>query len=527
MFGAKYAWIIEGWFEPTWLESSWHDGTVDCTQEQILEVLEGALSVDQFRRHPDPTKIGISNLTTVEYFEIYDKYVNHSGASLTGYDLSPKAYDGIWAIALTLNNTLTTLEEQGNKRLENSTFDDNEMAHLIMQKLNELSFDGASGRIEFNKDGEVYADHKVQQYQAGVKMRVGIFKWGDGVIDLDPEVPIIWKGDGPPVDAIRTYYIITKINSYLYYLMSVFATVGISCGLGFLVFNYKYRNIRIIKMSSPNINNIILCGCILTYTSVFPANVKGFNVDPLLCCKASIYLLLLGVSLAYGALFSKTWRVHVIFTNKKLQRKVVQDSQLLIGVVVIVSIDIITVALWEALDPLMIVIRDANEIPLEIGDKVFISQIAYCESPKMTYWLAIIYSMKAVVLLFGGFLAWETRKVSIAVLNDSRYIGMCIYNVVILSCLGAPLTYILRYDPVLSYGISSAFILLGTTVTQCLVCLPKIMAYRAGETVTQGTNSIRPTHFTGTDWTGGTMAGTRYRGQLKVLSKDKGTQTEW
>ncbi|XP_077997883.1 gamma-aminobutyric acid type B receptor subunit 1-like [Glandiceps talaboti] len=498
-------------------------------QGGIKVFCEGALSVDTFKRHPDPTKRGIANLTTDEYFEIYDKYVNYTGESRTGYSSSTRAYDGIWAIALALNNTHNTLEKMdNNKRLENFTYGDDDMAQLILQNFNDLTFDGTSGRIQFNKYGDVFADYKVQQYQDTVKVRVGIYKLDNGIIEIDPESPIIWKGGSPPVDATRTYYIIAKVAPYLYYMMSVFAILGISCGLGFLVFMNRYRHKRIIKMSSPNINNIILCGCILTYISILPANVKGFNVNPLHCCKASIYLLLLGFSLAYGALFSKTWRVHVIFTNKKVQRKAIKDSQLLIGVVVIVTIDIITVGLWEVLDPLMIVIRDANEIPLEIGDKVFISQVAYCESPKMTYWVAIIYSMKAIVLLFGGFLAWETRKVSIAVLNDSRYIGMCIYNVVILSCLGAPLTYILRYDPVLSYGISSAFILLGTTVTQCLVCLPKIMAYGAGETVTRGSNSIRPTQSTEPDWCCESQptAGPSGKSKQKMCT-DKETQTEW
>ena len=35
------------------------------------------------------------------------------------------------------------------------------------------------------------------------------------------------------------------------------------------------------------------------------------------------WTLSLGFSLAYGAMFSKTWRVHLIFTNKKLKRKVI------------------------------------------------------------------------------------------------------------------------------------------------------------------------------------------------------------
>ena len=34
-----------------------------------------------------------------------------------------------------------------------------------------------------------------------------------------------------------------------------------------------------------------------------------------------------------------------------------------------------------------------------------------------------MFGFKGILLLFGLFLAWETRKVKIATLNDSRYIG--------------------------------------------------------------------------------------------------------
>jgi gamma-aminobutyric acid type B receptor len=36
-------------------------------------------------------------------------------------------------------------------------------------------------------------------------------------------------------------------------------------------------------------------------------------------------LLALGISLAFGALFAKTWRVHVIFTNTKPGKRKVRS----------------------------------------------------------------------------------------------------------------------------------------------------------------------------------------------------------
>jgi gamma-aminobutyric acid type B receptor len=46
--------------------------------------------------------------------------------------------------------------------------------------------------------------------------------------------------------------------------------------------------------------------------------------------------------------------------------------------------------------------------------------------------------------IFGCFLAWETRAVNVPALNDSKYIGMCVYNVVVMSVIGVSLAFILQ-----------------------------------------------------------------------------------
>ncbi|XP_077997881.1 gamma-aminobutyric acid type B receptor subunit 2-like [Glandiceps talaboti] len=493
MYGAKYAWIIQGWYSHTWIEDSWKTDMVDCTQEQIATATEGALSVSSFTRHPEGDKKGVSNLTPHEYLAIYDDYVNNTGPSLQGYSSAGSAYDAVWALALALNNTMNVLEESNdNKRLEDFTYGDSQMAQLILKSMANVTFNGVMGRIGFNENGDAVADFRIQQIQDGAKVQIGIYKAELGMIQFDSNVPIVWQGDGPPIDDIKVDYVITKVPGYLYQIVSIVAVAGCICVVILLVINIKFRHVKIIKMSSPNINNIILCGCMFTYSSVLFTEFEGASFDPLVCCKASQYTLLLGVSSAYGALFSKTWRVHVIFTTGKLQKKIVKDGQLIAQVLMLVCIDVIIIALWEGIDPLKIVIRDTNQRQLEIGDKIFIYQIAFCESSYMSYWLGVIYSIKVLLLVFGVFLAWETRKVSIPALNDSRYIGMCIYNIVILSTLGAPIAYVLRYQPGVAYAITSVLVILGTTVTLCLLFLPKLMAQKDGQADQLTNNRTHP-----------------------------------
>jgi len=78
-------------------------------------------------------------------------------------------------------------------------------------------------------------------------------------------------------------------------------------------------------MSSPYLNNTIIIGCLLTYTSVIllglDSHLTSESALPVICT-ARIWTLMAGFTLAFGSMFSKTWRVHSIFTDVKLNKKV-------------------------------------------------------------------------------------------------------------------------------------------------------------------------------------------------------------
>ena len=59
----------------------------------------------------------------------------------------------------------------------------------------------------------------------------------------------------------------------------------------------------------------------------------------------------------------------------------------------------------------------------ENDDIVYTPIRMMCESANQIYWIGAFYIIDGLLLVFGAFLAWETRKVSIPALNDSKYIG--------------------------------------------------------------------------------------------------------
>ena len=53
--------------------------------------------------------------------------------------------------------------------------------------------------------------------------------------------------------------------------------------------------------------------------------------------------------------------------------------------------------------------------------EVHIHQLCSCSN--QTSFVATLVSFKVLLLIFGLFMAWETRHVHIPVLNDSKHIG--------------------------------------------------------------------------------------------------------
>lgn len=116
--------------------------------------------------------------------------------------------------------------------------------------------------------------------------------------NLSLSIHLNCKGGSPPLDRTIKEIVPSRVSLTLFVVLSVFSVFGIILALVFLIMNIKYRKQRFvdishfsrhfsfkftlmlivkicisftkryIKMSSPYLNNLIIIGCTLTYTSV-------------------------------------------------------------------------------------------------------------------------------------------------------------------------------------------------------------------------------------------------------------------
>ncbi|XP_020897182.1 gamma-aminobutyric acid type B receptor subunit 1 isoform X3 [Exaiptasia diaphana] len=474
MYGPRYLWLLLGYIEKNWwLEK---DDAIECTAEQMLAAANYHLATDYLWQARDNLKT-VSGKTVKQFFQEYNSRVPVKRRD----DHSSYAYDAVWAMALALNRTLTKMPEI---RLDQLAYGQNQTIDLLIEELDNSSFTGITGPVAFTDKRNRAGDTRITQFIGGKHIQVGLYVNKLKKINWTGYNPIVWQGDSPPADRMQRMYKIQSTSLILYVFMIVVSSLCIIVALFFLWFNTKHRQIRFIKMSSPNLNNVIILGCIVNYISVVTFGLDGglVNTGYDVICASRAWVLSLGFSLAYGAMFSKTWRVHTIFTNRKLKGKIVKDHHLFAVVFALVLIDVSYLTIWQVLDPLRrslyITKRDTQNLDMEV-----ISQIEYCESVATYKWLGILFAYKGLLLLFGAFLAWETRKVTITALNDSKHIGFSVYNVFVLCVVGAPMSLALKHQPDASFAIVSTIIIFATSLTIGFVFIPKVTELRKLMTV--------------------------------------------
>nr|QAB04952.1 GABAB-R1-d [Nematostella vectensis] len=473
MYGSQYVWILLDWADnhQWWLTP---DDDVDCTADQMASAVTGYFSIDSVNLERTD-KPGISGLTSKEFLKEFSRYHPNGTANL----YVPYAFDSMWMIALALNNTAGQLHRQ-NKSLDQFCYGDHEMARLLQRSTESLVFRGVTGMIEFSKKGERKQPVWINQLQEWRPVHVGLYDPANNKIMQNTTLPI-WQGDGPPSDGLVHYLSrVEHVTMSLLWVTIVLGMIGILLASGFLCFNVRYRNHSYIKLSSPNLNNVIIVGAILIYMSIILVAMDGRTVSPASLthiCTATSYLLGIGYSLAVGAMFSKTWRVHQIFNKVKPKKKVFQDSELIGLVVLMIAVDLVVFSLWAGVDPLTYRLQQSGEAIRE-GDVMVTPFYESCHSKHSTTWLYIIMGYKGLILLVGCFISWETRKVKVRALNDSRFVGMSVYNIVLAVVIGGPLTLLIGGDRDSFVALYSFFVFFPTSISLCLLFVPKIRKVR-------------------------------------------------
>ncbi|XP_059966082.1 gamma-aminobutyric acid type B receptor subunit 1 isoform X3 [Mesoplodon densirostris] len=475
LFGKKYVWFLIGWYADNWFKI--YDPSINCTVDEMTEAVEGHITTEIVMLNPANTR-SISNMTSQEFVEKLTKRLKRHPEETGGFQEAPLAYDAIWALALALNKTSGGGGRSG-VRLEDFNYNNQTITDQIYRAMNSSSFEGVSGHVVFDASGSRMAWTLIEQLQGGSYKKIGYYDSTKD--DLSWSKTDKWIGGSPPADQTLVIKTFRFLSQKLFISVSVLSSLGIVLAVVCLSFNIYNSHVRYIQNSQPNLNNLTAVGCSLALAAVFPLGLDGYHIGrsqfPFVC-QARLWLLGLGFSLGYGSMFTKIWWVHTVFTKKeekKEWRKTLEPWKLYATVGLLVGMDVLTLAIWQIVDPLHRTIETfAKEEPKEDIDVSILPQLEHCSSKKMNTWLGIFYGYKGLLLLLGIFLAYETKSVSTEKINDHRAVGMAIYNVAVLCLITAPVTMILSSQQDAAFAFASLAIVFSSYITLVVLFVPKM-----------------------------------------------------
>ncbi|XP_017882478.1 gamma-aminobutyric acid type B receptor subunit 1 isoform X1 [Ceratina calcarata] len=496
LYGKSYVWFFIGWYEDNWFEVNLDKEGIACTEEQMRLAAEGHLTTEalMWNQNNDTT---ISGMTSEDFRQRLNTMLKEDGYDIDnnrypeGYQEAPLAYDAVWSVALAFNKTMEKLSKQG-KSLKNFTYTDKEIAGEIYSAVNSTQFLGVSGYVAFSSQGDRIALTQIEQVIDGKYVKLGYYDTqSDNLTWRNMER---WIGGKVPQDRTLVRTVLRTVSLPLFICMGVISSVGIVIAIALIIFNIWNRHRRVILSSHPVCNTIMLVGVIACFVSVFLLGIDGRFVAPWeypAVCRARAWMLATGFTLAFGAMFSKVWRVHRLTTKTKADQaklfmakqkvssiqKRIQPWKLYTMISGLLTVDIVLLVCWQVLDPLQ---RKMETFPLESppfgdDDARIRPELEHCESVHNSVWLGLIYSYKGIILVFGLFLAYETRSMKMKQINDSRYVGMSIYNVVVLCLITAPVTMVIASQQDASFAFVALAIIFCCFLSMALIFVPKVI----------------------------------------------------
>ncbi|KAL2081042.1 hypothetical protein ACEWY4_022895 [Coilia grayii] len=262
---------------------------------------------------------------------------------------------------------------------------------------------------------------------------------------------------------------------------------GILLSLFFLAFTLRFKNNRIVKMSSPNLNVLTLCGSVMTYSSGFLFAIEEKTLmqglGPRAVLQGRIWTLCIGTTLVFGPILAKTWRLYRVFTQRIPDKRVIiRDIQLMGLVLVLILVDLLVLGIWGLADPIRCTHSVGAVVKVaEVDVSYSLSQQDSCSSHYSDLWIILLSVLKGSLLLYGTYLAGLTSNVSLPPVNQSLTIVTAVCLVTMSSAVAIPVSRYLHAWPNAVYSVVSGAIFICTLAVNCLLFVPQLTQCRQFE----------------------------------------------
>eukprot|EP00121_Abeoforma_whisleri_P012145 Awhi_evm1s11209 len=362
---------------------------------------------------------------------------------------------------------------------------------FLLNEMYKVEFEGTSGHVSLDRtgqrsmDGVVFAIQNARQLSKDSNGKpVTTFDLVGGInvgatpeeSSLDLFTDIIYPGGTfdqpnlvPAVDELDDEFYELPLG-YRIFALSL-TSILLIISVIFLILFYRNRKLAIVKGSTKSMMYLMMTGAILSYASLLILNALPYPTDYM--CVMYQWLRHLGWALSFLTILLKTYRIKTIFCNEVDGAAFeFPDSLLLKYFSVLFSLMIVYLTIWSVVDLPGI----HEEVIFRIDDGNLIETT--CKSGWFEYALLIV---EFLFVLVGVVLAFYVNGVP-SFFNESKVIGITIYNWVLIFGISSVMLLLLDLDATAVFAVNTSAILL--TVTIMVICFFGVRLFKiyfAGE----------------------------------------------
>lgn len=255
--------------------------------------------------------------------------------------------------------------------------------------------------------------------------------------------------------------------------------------IGFGIFTIIKKGHPIIRKSQPAFLLMVCTGAFIAGSAIIPLSFDDEKHSVQACsiaCMATPWLVSVGFVTAFSALFSKIWRVNMIFNNpNRFSRIKVTEKDVIAPFGLLMTANIITLICWTVINPL--VYKRLASSGTDHWNRVYTSFYGSCVASTDSAggafpFIIVLVVINCTVVVIANVQAYQARHINVE-FQESKYIAMATASMLQAFIIGIPVVALLHEDPRAIFIVISLLIFITCTAVLLLLFVPKIVYLRA------------------------------------------------
>jgi hypothetical protein len=290
---------------------------------------------------------------------------------------------------------------------------------------------------------------------------------GDTVV---PILEIYQRLRGVYVPNEEKYYL-TKVRPIGLTLMAIIFASAL-----FAAIWVSYRRAApVVRSSQPPFLLLICFGCLIMGSSIIPMGVDDSVASfrgASMACMATPWLVSLGFTVCFAALFSKILRLKTLMRHAANFRRIqVSVQDVLAPFCVMLTLNVAFLLTWTLVDPLYWERVDLGRTSEGIQESYGRCTYAGTITPIMA---GLLGGLDLVALLLANIEAYQTRELSVA-FNESKFVGLSMASILQAMLIGFPLLFLSDANTIARYLVRCILVFVVCMSVMVFIFLPKIL----------------------------------------------------